>query len=252
MPGVAGILLALSMAGSSGWSSPPVVGAFSAALLVMVLFVLRERSAAHPMVDLRLFASLRFRYGIAAGLLSYLVMFGVLFLIPFYLERDVAVGPAAAGLQLTVLPVALGIVAPFGGRIADRFGARSVTAGGMLVAALGLALLAIARGSTPLLLGELALIGAGLGAFTPANNATIMAAAPRSHSGVAGGVLNMTRGLGTSLGVALTGLVYTVVLDGSHLPRHAAIDRGVTAAAVFLTLCALSSAYLAARSRGED
>lgn len=46
-----------------------------------------------------------------------------------------------------------------------------------------------------------------LGAFTPPNNAAIMGAAPRHRLGVAGGILNMTRGLGTTLGVAATGAV---------------------------------------------
>jgi hypothetical protein len=58
------------------------------------------------------------------------------------------------------------------------------------------------------------LVGAGLGAFTPANNAAIMEAAPRSHSGLAGCILNMTRGLSAAPGVALTGAVFTL-LSGS-------------------------------------
>ena len=59
-----------------------------------------------------------------------------------------------------------------------------------------------------MLLVGLALVGTGLGLFTPANNAAIMASAPKDRAGVAAGVLNMARGLGTALGLALTGLVY--------------------------------------------
>ncbi len=48
----------------------------------------------------------------------------------------------------------------------------------------------------------------GLGLFIPPNNTAIMSTAPRSQAGTASGVLNMTRGLGTALGLALTGLVF--------------------------------------------
>ncbi len=114
----------------------------------------------------------------------------------------------------------------------------------------GLGALAIMRRPEAVLLGELAWIGAGLGAFTPANNATIMSAAPRTQSGSAGGILNMTRGLGTSLGVALTGLVFTL-LSGSavrtgRLVENASLTRGFVGAMVFLAAAALAAALLAA------
>lgn len=59
---------------------------------------------------------------------------------------------------------------------------------------------------------ELALLGVGLGLFTPANNAAVRGAVPRVQSGAASGILNMTRGLGTSLGLSLTGLVFALVV----------------------------------------
>ena len=186
--------------------------------------------------------------------MSYLVLFGTLFLVPFYLETRRGLSTAAAGLLLTALPAALAVVAPFAGRIADHFGARLVTVSGMLVTASGLAALAAVRRPEAVLLGELAWIGVGLGAFTPANNAAIMAHAPQTHAGVAGGILNMTRGLGTSLGVALTGLVFTVAGGGatkaSHLGDSPSLARGFAAAMLFLALCALLAAGLSALRGG--
>ncbi len=63
------------------------------------------------------------------------------------------------------------------------------------------------HGTIGLLVG-LAIAGAGLGGFVPANNASVMGGAPRARAGVLSGVLNMTRALGTALGVALAGLLY--------------------------------------------
>ena len=73
----------------------------------------------------------------------------------------------------------------------------------------------------------LACAGMGMGLFTSPNNASIMGAAPESHAGMASGVLNMTRGLGTALGLAITGTVFTVA--GGDVGGGAAHAFSVTA-----------------------
>ena len=85
------------------------------------------------------------------------------------------------------------VTAPFAGQVRRPIRARPLTVGGMaLVAAVWPRWPSRGVGPGPLV-GELALIGIGLGLFTPPNNAAIMASAPR-QSGLAGGILNMTRG----------------------------------------------------------
>jgi MFS family permease len=84
----------------------------------------------------------------------------------------------------------------------------------MLLAGSMLVVLSLAHSSLLPFLAELALLGAGLGLFTPPNNAAIVASAPRSEAGLASGVLNVSRGLGTSLGLALTGLVFGLFAGG--------------------------------------
>jgi len=138
------------------------------------------------------------------------VMFGVLLLIPFYLERGLDLGVARAGLELMAMPLAFGIVAPLAGRVADRLGARPLTVTGMALVALGLVLLGGIRPSTLWFLVLLAVIGVGLGLFTSPNNASIMGAAPDQQAGLASGVLNMSRGMGTALGLAVTGTIFVV------------------------------------------
>jgi MFS family permease len=137
----------------------------------------------------------------------------------------------------------------------DRIGARPVTASGMLITVVGLAAMAFVRRPEAALLAELAVVGVGLGAFTPANNAAIMSSAPQTHSGVAGGILNMTRGLGTSLGVALTGLIFTLVSGSAakvhHLTESSALAHGFTAAVLFLALCALLAAAVSLLRGGK-
>jgi EmrB/QacA subfamily drug resistance transporter len=172
-------------------------------------FITQERRATHPLLDAGLFGYREFTGGLVAGLLCYLVLFGVLFATPFALAGR-GLGAATVGLLLSALPIAIAITAPFGGRVADRLGPKVPAAGGMLLVAGGLAAIAVIEPGSPGLAALLALVGVGMGAFIPANNSTIMASAPAEKAGAASGVLNMTRGVGTALGVALTGIVLAV------------------------------------------
>jgi len=134
-------------------------------------------------------------------------------------------------------------VAPLAGRAADSLGARPLTAVGMLVSAVALISLALLdTSSIAFMAGALALLGVGLGLFTPANNAAIMGAAPKAQSGMAGGILNMTRGLGTSLGLALTALVFGTIV-GAHA-EAGRVGEGFAVSAFFLAAIAVCAAGL--------
>jgi hypothetical protein len=87
----------------------------------------------------------------------------------------------------------------------------------------------------------LGLLGAGLGIYTPANNAEIMAAVPARDAASAGGMVNMTRGVGTALGVA----VVTLGLHAGALARSA--DAGRTAALAALAVVALAGTWAGQR-----
>jgi EmrB/QacA subfamily drug resistance transporter len=245
IPTIAAFLFAVSYGDKIGWMSPTIGVLFLVTVVGAWLFLRRERRTLAPMLDLSLFKRLPFSAGIASGLLSYLVMFGSLFVVPFYLERGLGQSTGRAGLELTVMPIALGLTAPFAGRLAERLGARSLTMTGMLLVALSMGLLAVFNHSIPVILVELALLGIGLGMFTPPNNAAIMGSAPREQAGVASGVLNMTRGMGTAMGLAFTSLVFGLYAGTSSTSASLA-TRGFEASAIFLGLVALSAMGLSA------
>ena len=209
-PAMAALLSAISFGAEVGWGSALIAGLFAAAAVLLALFVWWERGERDPMMDLGLFRSGRFSTGIVAGMGSYLVMFGVLLLVPFYFERGLGHGMARSGLSLMAMPLAFGVVAPLAGQLADRVGARPLTVSGMAIVAGSLGIMAALRPSTAGFLVLLAAVGVGMGLFTSPNNASIMGAAPEQQAGMASGVLNMTRGMGTALGLALTGSIFTV------------------------------------------
>jgi EmrB/QacA subfamily drug resistance transporter len=240
------LLLALSFGNTHGWGSPAIIAAVATAIGGTVGFVRRERSTEYPLVNLDLFRRRRFSVGVSAGLCSFLVLFGVLFVTPFELERAHNLSPGAAGLLIALLPLAMAVAAPFAGRAEGRVGARPPTVAGMLIAGAGLALM-VATTSTQLLAVALFVVGVGVGLFTPANNASTMSSVPRTRVGIASGVLNLSRGLGTALGLTLTALVFDVASAGSH--TQAETTTGFTHAITFLCVVALATAGLAALRR---
>ena len=248
-PSVVALLSAISFGVPVGWSSPLIVGLFIVALVFGVTFVRHERRDRDPMLDLRLFANGQFSTGILSGFGSYLVMFGVLLVVPFYLERGLSLGTARSGLELMAMPLAFGVVAPLAGRLADRVGARPLTVCGMGIVTLGLVFMAVARPPTPGLLAALAAVGVGMGLFTSPNNASIMGAAPAHQAGMASGVLNMTRGMGTGMGLALTGAIFTVT--GGDSGTAAGVDHAYTVTALVLAGTSAAAGIVSAlRSTG--
>ncbi|MGD0748465.1 MAG: DHA2 family efflux MFS transporter permease subunit [Acidimicrobiales bacterium] len=248
-PAVVALLCAISFGAEVGWSSAAIVGLFVVAAVLGGLFVAHERRDRDPMMNLGLFRNARFSTGIASGLGSYLVMFGVLLLVPFYLERAQGLGTARSGLELMAMPLAFGLVAPFAGRLADRLGARPLTVTGMAVVAVSLAVLGASRPPTAWFLVLLAAVGVGMGLFTSPNNASIMGAAPEQEAGMASGVLNMTRGIGTALGLAVTGTIF--VGAGGDAGRAGGAAHAFTVTAYVLAAVAAAAGVVSAlRSNG--
>jgi EmrB/QacA subfamily drug resistance transporter len=203
LPASGSLLLALSLVGRDG-PSTTVIALLAASAALWVAFVLSERRPGVPLVDLRLLRSRAVATGLSSGLLAYLVLFGVLFVTPLHLQSTFAESPGVAGLTLAALPFALGLAAPIG----SRLGPAATVVAGPALAAVACAILAVWPDNRGLLVGMLALAGVGLGLFTPANNATVAGAGAAENAGMVSGVLNMTRGIGTSLGVAVAGATY--------------------------------------------
>jgi EmrB/QacA subfamily drug resistance transporter len=259
-PAVGLVLLVLTYANTWGWTSPTLLVTAMLAVGCLSAFWLAERRSRSPLIDLHLLRLPSFSIGLTAGLLAYVVLFGSLFLIPFYLERILGQTAARTGLLLTPIPIALGVLAPIAGTLTDRIGPRPPTIAGMAIAALALAGLGLAPGASLVpTLGLLALLGIGVGLFTPPNSSAIMGSAPANRLGVAGGILNMTRSLGTSLGVAASGAVLAARISarlGAPVDRTIDAPQTVLLPAFHETLLFLAGLALVAAvvssTRGEE
>jgi EmrB/QacA subfamily drug resistance transporter len=206
MPSLVLAILALNQVSVWPLASPEMILCIVAAIVFMVLFVRQERAAARPLVDLVLFRNKAFTVGVIGIVLGYALLFGMFFLMSFALIHGFHNSVRLTGFKMAVIPIAIGLVAPLGIILVERWGSRAIRATGMAlcVAAL-LVLSAIALhpiGSLISGLSAFALFGVGLGLFIAPNNDATLKAAPASHSGTASAMLSLLRVLGACIGVS--------------------------------------------------
>jgi EmrB/QacA subfamily drug resistance transporter len=236
------LLLAISGASGLGLPLRATVALAATAVAAAAGFGVRERRAAGPLVDISLLRAPAVSVGLAGALCAYLVLFGPLTLIPQVLTAR-GTGETYAGLVLTALPAGFALAAVAADRLLpDRLlgNRRRCLLGGAIAA-----LSAIALGTGPAGLGPtlllLALLGVGLGLFIPANNTAIMAAIPSRLAATAGGMVNMTRGTGTALGIAMVTLT---------LHTTTTISGGARVAFAGLALVAIIATATGTTARG--
>jgi EmrB/QacA subfamily drug resistance transporter len=119
VPALATLLLVISEFQAWGLSAPLIACAVAAPLLLGG-FIWREARAPAPLINLSLFRSAAFSAGSVGVLVSYGMLYGMFFAMSFALVRGYHDQPLAAGLRLTIVPVALGLVAPFSGALSDK------------------------------------------------------------------------------------------------------------------------------------
>jgi DHA2 family methylenomycin A resistance protein-like MFS transporter len=185
--------------------TPAAVVAAAVAVVALAALVLRERTAAAPMLPPDLLRRPGFVGPNLGALLMNLVVNGSLFVSTLYLQAVEHRSPLLAGVALLPLFVPLAALAPVTGRLTARLGPPPVMTAGAAVAAVGAAAFLLAapgRGYPPLVP---ALLGLGLGAglFTASSVAAALRAVPADRSGLASGVNNTARQTGTALGVAV-------------------------------------------------
>jgi EmrB/QacA subfamily drug resistance transporter len=225
------LTLFLSRGAAWGWTSPPTLASGAGLVLTLLAFVVAERRAADPLVDLAFFRDSAFRVPMLTLFLSFVALFGAIFLVPFYLERTAGLTPGQVGRVLVVIPLLLLLVSPVSGALSDRLGTRRLALVGLSVTCAGLALLSFLighAGERPLptlaIVGGLFVVGLGQGLFQPPNSSSAMGAVPTARLGLAGGLLATMRNLGTLFGIGLAAAVY----EGRE--RVYARLHGVTAA----------------------
>lgn len=201
------LLMALNQGSKEGWASAYIIMLLVTSISALATFIYVEKNISNPLVDLNLFRNSTFTTSNLVGFLSFLALYGGMFLLPFFLRNILNYSAIKAGTAMLPLVGAMILLAPLGGKLADNMGSR-------VPAAIGMAIIASAlysfhfmddRITNGAIGWRLVLMGVGL-AFTmsPLSNG-VMATLPKDKIGVGSGVFNLFKNIGGSVGVAIMG-----------------------------------------------
>src|SRR6201994_2228705 len=245
--GMASLVYAFIRAAASGWGDGLAVGAFAAAAVLLVLFVLNERRAPQPITPLRLFTDLSRSGSYIARLLLVAGMMGMFFFLTQFLQDILGFSPLRAGiafLPMTVMVFSVSRAAP---RLMQSVGPKLLMMAGLGPVIVALAWLSRVSPDTSYWTGvfvPMLLLGAGMGTvFVPLTTASLTGVAPED-SGAASSMVNVMQQVGGAVGLAVLVAVYgTSYRDAA---RHPLAGATPLAQAHHLQAHATASAFLLA------
>lgn len=210
-----------------GWLSPATIIGFTVSAVLLAAFVTWERRVPYPMLPVRIFENLRFSAASISIAAAFFALFGFIFLITQYFQIVRGYSPLGAGVRTLPVAISIAIASVASPRIVQRVGTTWVVASGLALMAIAFMWISTVSIVTPYIeiVGQMILLGAGLGATTAPATESIMGSLPLDKSGIGSAVNDTTRELGGTLGVAIIGSVFSSVYV------HA-LNRG----AVFSTL----------------
>jgi len=192
----------------TGWLTIPMV--IGAGIALFVAFLAWERQQAEPLVPLGLFRDRNFSLMNWTGTAMSFAMQGIFIPITIYTQSVLGMTALQSGLTIAPMSLTAGIVAPFAGRLADRFGGKYLLMAGLALFGAGAAVvtgLATVSSTQITFLLPFVLTGLGLGlVFAPMTTVAMRDIKPQM-AGAASGVLNTTRQLGSVIGAAVVGAV---------------------------------------------
>jgi EmrB/QacA subfamily drug resistance transporter len=213
------------------------------ASLGLLLFLVIEKRAPYPMLDVRLLLENRvFALSNLAALFNYAATFGVTFFLSLYLQFVKGMGPHHAGTILIAQPVVQTLLSPLCGRLSDRIPASILATLGMGSCAAGLAVAANLTADSSLTRVVLLLIflGVGFALFSSPNISMIMGSVQPRYLGVASGLSASMRSFGMLTSMTIITVIFSYLMQGKPvmLETQAAFLTSMrTALLIFCGLC---------------
>ncbi|WP_433174658.1 DHA2 family efflux MFS transporter permease subunit [Actinoallomurus sp. CA-150999] len=215
------LIWAVIKAPTYGWGDAKTLAFFGGSIVLLILFLVRERTARQPLLPLTLFRSVSLSVGVVLMMLMAFAMFGAMFFLTFYLQSVHGLTPVATGVRLLPMMLAMMVASPVAGGVISKAGPRVPLVVGMGlagVAFLGMSGLGV-DASFMSMAPWFALIGVGLSPVMVAATDIIVGNAPVALSGVAGGLQQVAMQVGGALGTSILGAVLTAKVAGV-LPGH--------------------------------
>ncbi len=195
---------------SHGWGGARTLAGFGLTGVLAAAFVVWERRAEQPMLDLSLFGNPRFTAASASVAISFFALSGFIFLVTQYFQFLKGYGPLSTGLRLLPVASCVAISSILGTKLAVRIGTKLVVAAGLFsMAAFYLWVTTAAVGTSyGTIAAQMVVLGTGMGLTSAPATEAIMGVVPKAKAGVGSAVNDATRLLGATLGVAVIGSVY--------------------------------------------
>nr|WP_255437201.1 MFS transporter [Actinoplanes solisilvae] len=247
--GLVALVLGFSEANSRGWSDGITLGAIGLGVILLAAFALVQARTRDPLLPPRILTERNRAGAYLSATLGLLSLFAVTLFLTYYLQAVKGYSPALTGVAF--LPIAAAQVigaSALGTWLLGRLSARTVMAGGYLIAAASVLLMTSLDAGTPfaptLLVAQIGL-GVGVGAaLLPATSLATYGIGP-DDAGVASATINVSQQVGASIGVALLNTVATNATAG-YLAAHTTVTRSVALVHGYQTAYVWAAAFLIA------
>jgi EmrB/QacA subfamily drug resistance transporter len=221
------LIIFASLGGISwAWVSTPSIFTAALGVVLAVAFLFAERSAAEPVIPLKLFRERVFNAASAVGFVMGFAMFGALTFLPLYMQIVKGVSPTASGLRILPLMVGMLGASVTSGRLVTRWGRYKIfPILGTALMTVGAYLLSLIDASTNawVLAGYMLVFGVGMGLIMQVLVVAVQNAVSYEDLGVATSSATFFRMIGGSFGTAVFGAIYAIVLNHTIAPTLAKV-----------------------------
>lgn len=234
------LIYAFINAGDQGWLTSTTAGLVLLAAAGYVVFVMWQKRASSPLMDVALLARRPVATGTFLILMATALMIAVFFLGTFYFQHARGYGALQTGLLFLPVALATMIGANLTGRAIGQLGARPLAVMGLVTAAIGMAVPALSMHPATVAVG-VSVAAAGTGALFVVASATALGQVAPHEAGVASGIVSTFHEFGAAIGAAVVSSVAVASLDGDTL---AGFTNGFVVAAVAAGVAALVAGVL--------
>jgi EmrB/QacA subfamily drug resistance transporter len=207
--GLLGVTFGLTESSSHLWTSSSVVVPLVGGVVLLLAFALWERRTRSPMLPPQLLAARSFRTGCSVYLLAYVALQGTMFYVTLLFQNAEGWSPLRTGFSWLAMNIPFLCMAQLAGRLNRRLQGVTVITAGCLIGGVGVGVLSAVTTSSGFLLAAVgyAFLGTGYGLLVPATANVAMRDVPAAVAGAASGVLNASRQVGVSVGLAVLGSI---------------------------------------------
>ncbi len=194
-----------------GWTSVETLASFAGTIVLLAAFIKRELSTSEPLLDVRVFRNARLSAATGSIGIAFFVLFGFTFLVTQYFQFVRGYSTLSAGIHTLPFAIGAGITAPIAARLALKFGTKRVVAMGLTNMAIGLTIIGFCEAQTPYwgpVIISMLFLANGLALVTSPATDAVMGELPREKAGVGSAVNDVSREVGGTLGVAISGSVF--------------------------------------------